>query len=106
MVYFTLQNTLFVSVLLVGIGLYGLLTRRNLMMIMLCVEIMLNGINISLVAFNYFLWSGTETGHFLYMLSIGIAAVEAAVGLSLLILIFKNYGKITSQEIARLGEKQ
>lgn len=106
MVYFTLQNTLFVSVLLVGIGLYGLLTRRNLMMVMLCVEIMLNGINISLVAFNYFLWSGTETGHFLYMLSIGIAAVEAAVGLSLLILIFKNYGKITSQEIARLGEKQ
>lgn len=106
MIYFTLQNTLLVALILVGVGLYGLLTRRNLVMILLCVEIMLNGINISLVAFNYFLWNGTESGHFLYMLSIGIAAVEAAVGLSLLILIFKNYGKITTHEIARLGEKR
>ncbi|MEQ9365637.1 MAG: NADH-quinone oxidoreductase subunit NuoK [Leptospirales bacterium] len=106
MIYFTLQNTLLVALILVGVGLYGLLTRRNLVMVMLCVEIMLNGVNISLVAFNYFLWNGTEAGHFLYMLSIGIAAVEAAVGLSLLILIFRNYGKITTHEIARLGEKR
>ena len=106
MITFTLTNTLYVSLILVGIGLYGLLTRRSLMMVMLCVEIMLNGINVSLVAFNYFVWNGTEAGQFLYMLSIGVAAVEAAVGLSLLILIFKNYGKITTQEIARLGEKR
>ena len=103
--YFTLPNALLVSLILLGIGLYGILTRKNLVMILLCVEIMLNGVNVSLIAFNYFLWSGTEAGHFMYMLSIGVAAVEAAVGLSLLILIFKNYGRITSQEIARLGEK-
>lgn len=104
MTFFTLQNCLLLSVVLTGIGLYGVLTRKNILMILICVEIMLNGINISFVAFNYFLWRGTEAGHYLYMLSIGAAAVEAAVGLSLLILIFKNRGRISSDEIAALGE--
>ncbi len=104
MSFFTLQNCLLLSLVLTGTGLYGVLTRKNIMMILICVEIMLNGINISFVAFNYFLWRGTEAGQYLYMLSIGAAAVEAAVGLSLLILIFKNRGRIASDEIAELGE--
>ena len=105
MEFFTLQNCILLSLALFAIGAFGALTKKSLLMILLSVEIMLNGVNISIISFNYFLWKGTEAGHYLYMLSIGVAAVEAAVGLSLIILIFKNAGRITSKQIAGLGEE-
>jgi len=101
---FNLQNSLALSLILVLIGCYGLFRRRSLILILLSVEVMLGGINLSLVAFNFFHWGATEMSHYLYMLSIGVAAVEAAVGLSMIIVIFKNDGDITRDQIARLGE--
>ena len=100
----TLANALTVSLLLVLIGAFGVLRRRNLILVLLSVEIMLNGVNLAFIAFNYFRWGGTESGHYLYMLSIGVAAVEAAVGLSMVIVLFRNYRDITRERIARLGE--
>ena len=99
-----LQNTLTVSLLLVLIGAFGVLRRRNLILVLLSVEIMLNGVNVALVSFNYFLWNGTETGQYLYMLSISVAAVEAAVGLAMVIVLFRNHRDIARTRIARLGE--
>jgi NADH-quinone oxidoreductase subunit K len=101
----TLANALTVSLLLVLIGAFGVLRRRNLILVLLSVEIILNGANLSLIAFNYFLWGGTETGHYLYMLSIGVAAVEAAVGLAMAVVIFRNHRDVTRDRIARLGER-
>jgi NADH:ubiquinone oxidoreductase subunit K len=74
-------------------------------MILLSVEVMLNGVNLSMVSFNYFRWGTSETSHYLYMLSIGVAAVEAAVGLSMIIVLFKNFNDITRDRVARLGER-
>ena len=102
---FNLQNCLTLSLLLVLIGGYGVFRRRSLIMILLSVEIMLNGVNLSMISFNYFRWGTTEASHYLYMLSIGVAAVEAAVGLSMIIVLFKNYNDISRERIARLGEK-
>lgn len=101
-----LQNALTVSLLLVLVGAFGVLRRRNLILVLLSVEIMLNGVNVALVAFNYFLWNGTETGQYLYMLSISVAAVEAAVGLAMVIVLFRNHRDITRASIARLGETE
>jgi NADH:ubiquinone oxidoreductase subunit K len=101
---FTLANSLTVALLLVLIGALGVFRRRSLILVLLSVEIMLNGVNLAFIAFNYFLWSGSETGHYLYMLSIGVAAVEAAVGLSMVIVLFRNYRDITRERVARLGE--
>jgi NADH-quinone oxidoreductase subunit K len=101
---FNLQNCLALSLVLVLIGSYGVFRRRSLIMILLSVEVMLNGVNLSLIAFNYFRWGTSETSHYLYMLSIGVAAVEAAVGLSMIIVLFKNYNDITRERVSRLGE--
>jgi len=102
---FTLENTLILSIILIMIGFYGIFARRNLLLIFISIEVALNGVNLSLVAFNYFRWATSELGQYLYMLSIGVAAVEAAVGLSLLIVLFKNTGDVKSETIARLGER-
>lgn len=105
MTLFTLPNCLVVALALVLIGSYGIFRRRSLIMILLSIEIVLNGVNLSLVAFNYFRWGTSEASHYLYMLSIGVAAVEAAVGLSMIIVLFKNYNDITRDRIAALGER-
>lgn len=102
---FTLPNSLAVALLLVLIGSYGIFRRQSLIMILLSVEIALNGVNLSLVAFNYFRWGTSESSHYLYMLSIGVAAVEAAVGLSMIIVLFKNYNDITRDRVSALGER-
>jgi NADH-quinone oxidoreductase subunit K len=101
---FTLANALTLSLVLVLIGAFGMLRRRSLILVLLSIEIMLNGANLALIAFNYFLWNASETGHYLYMLSIGVAAVEAAVGLAMVIVIFRNSRDITRDRVAKLGE--
>ncbi len=101
---FNLQNVLLLSLLLVLIGSYGIFLRRSLILVLLSVEIALNGVNLSLIGFNYFRWSDVETSHYLYMLSIGVAAVEAAIGLSMIIVLFRNYNDVTRDRVANLRE--
>lgn len=103
---FNLANCLALALLLLLIGAFGVFRRRSLILILLSVEVMLNGVNLVFVSFNYFRWGGTEAGHYLYMLSIGVAAVEAAVGLSMVLVLFRNYRDITRERIAHLGESE
>jgi len=103
---FNLANCLVLALLLVLIGSFGIFRRRSLILILLSVEVMLNGVNIALISFNYFRWGSTESGHYLYMLSIGVAAVEAAVGLSMVLVLFRNYRDITRERISHLGESE
>ncbi len=101
----TLANALTVSLLLVLVGAFGLLHRRSLILVLLSVEIILNGVNLSLIAFNYFAWgAASEMGHYLYMLSIGVAAVEAAVGLAMVIAVFRANRDVSRDRVATLGE--
>lgn len=102
---FTLENCLTLAIFLFLAGSYGVLTRQSLIMVLLSVEVLLNGVNLTLIAFNYFLWPEREIGHYLYMLSIGVAAVEAAIGLAMVIVLFKNYGDISRDRVAQLGEE-
>lgn len=104
MLDFNLANCLTLGVIVFLTGCYGLLTRRSLVMILLSVEVMLNGVNFTLIAFNHFLWGTHEFGHYLYMLSIGVAAAEAAIGLGMTIVFFRNYRDISRERASRLSE--
>ncbi len=104
MIGLNLANALTLSLVLVLIGAFGMLRRRSLILVLLSIEIMLNGANLALISFNFFLWGTSETGHYLYMLSIGVAAVEAAVGLAMVIVIFRNTRDVTRDRVSLLGE--
>ena len=82
-----LSAYLTLSALLFSIGLFGVITRRNTVGILLGVELMLNAVNINLVAFSRF--NGTEVGMVFSLFAICITVAEVALGLSLVILLFR-----------------
>jgi NADH-quinone oxidoreductase subunit K len=73
---------------LFGIGAMGFLTRRNVLIQLMCIELMLNGANVSLVAFNRWM-PVTHTGQVFAFFVIAVAAAEAAVGLAIVISFFR-----------------
>jgi NADH-quinone oxidoreductase subunit K len=85
------------SAVLFSIGVFGFLVRRNLIMIFLSMELMLNSVNISLVAFSHYLQS--MTGQVLVFFVITVAAAEAAIGLAILIVFYKNNPTLNADEI-------
>lgn len=76
------------SAILFGIGLFGFLARRNLILMFISVEVMLNAVNLSLVGFSRHL--GDPTGQVLALFVIAVAAAEAGVGLGLVIALNRN----------------
>ncbi len=87
-----LHHYLILSSLLFSIGLVGALTRRNAILVLIGVELMLNAANLNFIAFWRFSpHPETLTGMMFALFSIGIAAAEAAVGLALIIAIYRHY---------------
>jgi NADH-quinone oxidoreductase subunit K len=82
-----LQAYLTLAAALFAIGLFGVVTRRNTIGILLGIELMLNAVNINLVAFSHF--SGNATGMIFTLFTICITVSEAAIGLALVILLFR-----------------
>ncbi|MBP6963150.1 MAG: NADH-quinone oxidoreductase subunit NuoK [Armatimonadetes bacterium] len=87
------------SAVLFCIGLYGVLSRRNAISILMGVELMLNASNINLVAFGRFLQPQVLTGHVFTIFVITVAAAEAAVGLAIVISIYRNSSHINVDEV-------
>ncbi len=86
----TLTHYLALSGLLFTIGLFGVLTRRNIIGILMSIELMLNAANINFVAFNRFLYPGRHLGQLSVIFVITLAAAEVVVGLALVMAIYKN----------------
>lgn len=88
---------LILSAILFFIGAAGVLIRRNAIIILMSIELMLNGANLSFVAFakNF----GTVDGHIFVFFAITVAAAEAAIGLALVILLFRNKGTVNVDEM-------
>ncbi len=80
-----------------SIGVFGFLARRNLIIIFMSVELMLNAVNVSLVAFSHYLQS--INGQILVFFVITVAAAEAAIGLAILIAFYKNNPTVNADEI-------
>jgi NADH-quinone oxidoreductase subunit K len=84
------SHYLLVSAALFCVGVAGFVSRRNLFIVFMSIELMLNGVNLSFLAFARHL--GNLDGHVFSFLVIALAAAEAAIGLAIVILIFKNAG--------------
>ena len=79
---------LVVAVLLFGLGMVGVLISRNMIVLFMCIELMLNAANLAIVAFSRAL--NVSDGHAVVFLVLTVAAAEAAVGLALVIAVFRN----------------
>jgi NADH-quinone oxidoreductase subunit K len=85
-----LEHYLIVSAALFCIGLYGALAKSNIIAILIAVELMLNSVNINLIAFTKFLVPAEPIGHIFALFVIIVAAAEVAVGLALVIAIYRD----------------
>ena len=95
-----LHAYLLLAALLFSIGLSGALTRRNSIMVLIGIELMLNAANLNFIAFwRYGAHPETLTGIMFVLFSIGVAAAEAAVGLALIIAIYRHYKTTDVDEI-------
>jgi NADH-quinone oxidoreductase subunit K len=83
-----LNHCLILSGLLFAIGVVGVVTRRNALIIYMCIELMLNGVNLTFIAFSRYL--GDMGGHIFTFMVMTVAAAEAAVGLAIIISLFRN----------------
>lgn len=93
----TLQHYLVLSALIFVIGMAGVLLRRNLIVMFMSVELMLNAVNINLAAFSKYLQD--MAGQVFIIFVMAVAAAEAAVGLALIIALFRNKETVDADEV-------
>lgn len=84
-----IQNYLLLSAALFCIGLFGILTRKNALLFLMSVELMLTGANINFVAFSFYY--GNLTGQVFSLFVIALAAAEVAVGLGIILVLYRNF---------------
>jgi NADH-quinone oxidoreductase subunit K len=94
-----IAEALIVSAILFVIGVVGVLTRRNAIILFMCAELMLNAVNLSFVAFAKL---HNVTGQVFVVMVMTIAAAEAAVGLAILISLFRHFGTVDLSSIRTL----
>ena len=94
-----LEHYLVLSAVLFSIGLYGALTKRNALVILMCIEIMLNAVNIALVAFSRFVAPAALTGQVFTIFILIVAAAEVAIGVAIIMSIYRNRQSIDTDKI-------
>jgi len=97
-----LTHILFVSTALFFIGMYGLFTRRNMITMLMAIELMLNSVNINFVMFNKYLYPEKADGIFFTIFIIAIAAAEAAVAIAIIINLYRKHNSIDVQDASDL----
>jgi len=90
----TLGTYLVIAAVLFSLGLLGVLQRRNLIGMLISIELMLNGANINFMAFNRFLAPEPTVGQIITLFVMGLAAAEAAIGLSIILSLFRRLHSI------------
>lgn len=79
------------STLLFFIGVFGFITRRNLIAMLISVELVLNAVDLNFAAFNRLLFPGQLEGFFMTLFSIGVSAAESAVAIAIIINVYRNF---------------
>jgi NADH:ubiquinone oxidoreductase subunit K len=98
----SLGTYLFMAAVLFSLGLLGVLQRRNLVGMLIAVELMLNGANLNFMAFNRFLAPEPAVGQIITLFVMGLAAAEAAIGLSIILALFRQMHSINVERAQRL----
>jgi len=94
-----LEHYLVLSAVLFSIGLYGALAKRNAIIILMSIELMLNGVNVAMVAFSRYITPLLLTGQIFAIFVMVVAAAEVAVGLAIVISIYRNRETIDATKI-------
>ncbi len=89
-----LYHILFISTALFFIGVYGFFTRRNLVTMLMSIELVLNSVNLNFIAFNKYLWPNRLDGVFFTIFIIAIAAAEAATAIAIIINLYRSHRSI------------
>jgi NADH:ubiquinone oxidoreductase subunit K len=97
-----LYHILFISSALFFIGVYGFFTRRNLITMLMSVELILNSVNLNFIAFNKYLWPQRLDGVFFAVFIIAIAAAEAAVAIAIIINLYRSHHSIDVENAQEL----
>lgn len=98
----TLLMYLIPSLIMFGCGVYGFLTRKNMIAIMISLELMLNSVDINFVVFNRYLFPGQMEGMFFTLFAIAIAAAETALALAIIINVFRIAKDVDINKIKEL----
>ena len=96
------SHILILSTLLFFTGMFGFFTRRNLIAMLMSVELMLNSVNINFIAFNKYLYPGNLDGLIYTIFIVAIAAAEAAVAIAIIINLYRNAKTIDAEEVNQL----
>ena len=94
-----LHYFLVLGTLLFGLGLWGALSRTNAIRILMCIELMLNAVNLNLVALNRYLDPGSVQGQIFGLFIIAIAAAEAAIGIGIVLMVVRRRGEVDINRI-------
>jgi NADH:ubiquinone oxidoreductase subunit K len=94
-----LQFFLVLATIMFFVGVYGFLTRRNLITILMSVELILNSVNINFLAFNRYLYPDKLEGLFFSLFVIAVAAAEAAVAIAIIINIYRRFTTINVEDV-------
>ncbi len=91
-----------VSTIMFFVGAYGFISRKNLITMLMAIELMLNAVNINFVAFNRYLHPENMQGHFYSLFIIAIAAAEAAVAIAIIINLYRNLHSIDVEDVNKM----
>ena len=97
-----LYHFLFISTALFFIGIFGFFTRKNLVTMLMSIELILNSVNLNFIAFNKYLWPHKLDGLFFTIFVIAIAAAEAAVAIAIIINLYRSHGTIDVESTQEL----
>ncbi|HRZ77351.1 MAG TPA: NADH-quinone oxidoreductase subunit NuoK [Bacteroidales bacterium] len=97
-----LQYILIVSTLMFFIGVWGFIVRKNLITILMAIELILNSVNINFLAINRFLYPHHLEGHFFGLFVVAIAAAEASVAIAIIINIYRRFTTINVENVSEM----
>ena len=98
----TMLMYLIPSLIMFGCGVYGFITRKNMIAILISLELMLNSVDINFTVFNRFLFPGQMEGMFFTLFVIGIAAAETALAIAIVINVFRAVKKVDIRELTKM----
>jgi len=97
-----IYHFLVVSTIMFFVGVCGFIIRRNLITMLMSIELILNSVNINFVVFNRYLYPDQLQGHFFTLFIVGVAATEAAVAIALIINIYRRFSNIEVENVSEM----
>jgi NADH-quinone oxidoreductase subunit K len=99
-----IEYYLIISTIMFFVGIYGFLTRKNMLAILISIELVLNAVEINFSVFNRYLYPGQLEGMFFSLFGIAIAAAETAIAIAIIINIYRNIQNIDVRHIDKLKD--